>query len=256
MTLSDIRLHALLNGYENSDGAKADRIYNAFLKTVDAGYWRPGDKLPAEREMARALPVSEGTIQAVMRRLVDAGIVHRSRGRGTFISEINEGDYIFIRFFDDEAPDSGKIKTLNIEIDKVEIMEISDDGPWGKFLKPRRSYIRIVRHLSIGNTFKIFSEFVLDGGRFRPLLDIDPDTLGMVHIRNIINDRFNAPILRVIRNLQLVAATEEAAYSIDVKPGDMMMLLEVLNFTLRDEPIIYQWFFVPPNDMKLNVWDG
>lgn len=255
----DIRLEALLEGFKSSDdndGSKVERIYQAFLKTVDSGYWRPGDKLPTERQMAAALPVSEGTIQAVMRRLVDIGIVHRTRGRGSFISNVDEGDSIFIRFLSSGTPTPEEPDILDVDILNVDITEISDYGPWSDFLGSRPSYIQMTRLLSVNKELKVFGEFYFDGGRFRPLLDTNPETFRVIHVRKIIHDRFNAPILRVVRNIQFVPATETVAREINGIAGEMVMLLEILNFSLRDEPIVYQRFYIPLTQKKLNIWDG
>lgn len=255
----DIRLQALLLDYqatEKDDGTKADRLYQAFLKTIEDGYWRPEDRLPSERQMAALLPVSEGTVQALMRRLVDNGIVHRKRGSGTYISNIDEGDNMFIRYLFDESPSTGKLEILNIEIDAVNITEIINPGPWSQFLGQRPSYIRMARHITVDSTFKVFGEFFFDGGRFRPLLDINPDTFHVTHVRKIIHDRFNAPILKIVQNLQFLPAESDVAAAIGIQMGDTIMLMEILNFSLNDEPIAYQRFYFPLSDRKLNIWSN
>jgi GntR family transcriptional regulator len=255
----DIRLEALLEDFNKSDdndGSKVERIYQAFLKTVDSGYWRPGDKLPTERQMAAALPVSEGTIQAVMRRLVDIGIVHRTRGRGSFISNVDEGDSIFIRFLSNATSTPDEPEILDVDILNVDISETTEGGPWSEFLGTRPSYIQMARRLSVNNELRVLGEFFFDGGRFRPLLDTNPETFRVIHVRKIIHDRFNAPILRVVRNIQFVPASETVASAIECAAGETVMQLEILNFSLRDEPIVYQRFFIPLTDKKLNIWDG
>ncbi len=126
----DIRLQALLSDYEEASGdggSKVERIYNAFLKTIETGYWRPGDQLPTEKQMAVALPVSEGTVQAAMRRLVSTGIVQRSRGRGSFVSKVDEGDNMFLRFLVDEFPTPSATETLHITVDKVDKLQKAAD---------------------------------------------------------------------------------------------------------------------------------
>jgi len=255
----DIRLQALLERYKKNSGqskSKAGDIYEAFLKTVEAGYWRSGDKIPTERQLASAFSVSEGTIQSALRQLVDNRIITRSRGRGSFIADFDEGDNIFMRFFPPSMINTAGGMMFDIVIDNVQILEIDSDGPWSEFLGSRPSYIRMIRYLTVDNRFTVFSDLFFDGGRFRPLLDFSPDTLAVIHVRKIIHDRFNVPFLNAERNLQLTVADAEMAQAINVEPESHLLFLEVLNYSLRREPIAYQRFYIPTNDWKLNIWSG
>jgi DNA-binding FadR family transcriptional regulator len=72
------------------------RTGNAFEETVERllqairlGVTGPGERLPAERELAARLGVSRVTLREAIRALVDAGYVESRRGRygGTFVTE-------------------------------------------------------------------------------------------------------------------------------------------------------------------------
>lgn len=52
---------------------------------IDEGTWRPGDRLPPVRSLARALAVNYSTIRAVLGQLVREGYVRTEQGRGTFV---------------------------------------------------------------------------------------------------------------------------------------------------------------------------
>jgi DNA-binding FadR family transcriptional regulator len=72
------------------------RTGNAFEETVERllqairlGVAGPGERLPAERELAARLAVSRVTLREAIRALADAGYVESRRGRygGTFVTE-------------------------------------------------------------------------------------------------------------------------------------------------------------------------
>ncbi|HEV2778661.1 MAG TPA: FCD domain-containing protein [Actinophytocola sp.] len=72
------------------------RAGNAFEETVERllqairlGVAGPGERLPAERELAARLAVSRETLRQAIRALADAGYVESRRGRygGTFVTE-------------------------------------------------------------------------------------------------------------------------------------------------------------------------
>jgi GntR family transcriptional repressor for pyruvate dehydrogenase complex len=54
---------------------------------IDTGALRPGDRLPAERDLARQIGVSRPTVRAGLRALAAMGVVQSRHGSGTYIPE-------------------------------------------------------------------------------------------------------------------------------------------------------------------------
>lgn len=52
---------------------------------IEAGEWRPHDRLPAERVLARDFGCSRQTIRAALARLQAEGLIWRHQGKGTFV---------------------------------------------------------------------------------------------------------------------------------------------------------------------------
>jgi len=52
---------------------------------IEAGHLAPGERLPAERELALALSVSRMTVRQALASLAARGLVERGVGRGTFV---------------------------------------------------------------------------------------------------------------------------------------------------------------------------
>lgn len=52
---------------------------------IEAGDWRPHDRLPAERVLARDFACSRQTIRAALTRLQAEGLIWRHQGKGTFV---------------------------------------------------------------------------------------------------------------------------------------------------------------------------
>ncbi|HXA29346.1 MAG TPA: PLP-dependent aminotransferase family protein [Candidatus Angelobacter sp.] len=77
--------HALLDGWQDRPGPRYARLAAAILDSVESGRLRPGTRLPAERVLAGALGVSRGTVVSCYDRLVDAGVLRRRQGAGTFV---------------------------------------------------------------------------------------------------------------------------------------------------------------------------
>ncbi|GAA1206788.1 FadR/GntR family transcriptional regulator [Rhodoglobus aureus] len=71
-------------------GNSFEETVQRLLQTVRLGLVGPGERLPAERELAGMLAVSRDTVREAIASLSDAGYLVSRRGRygGTFVSEV------------------------------------------------------------------------------------------------------------------------------------------------------------------------
>jgi GntR family transcriptional regulator len=63
------------------------QLVDVFVRKIDSGELRPGDRLPSEREMAESMKVSRITARQALDTLEQLGLVYREQGRGTFAAE-------------------------------------------------------------------------------------------------------------------------------------------------------------------------
>ncbi len=231
-------------------GSKVQGLRDAFLGMVEKGFWRPGEKLPGERELADALSVSLGTVQSAMRSLASTGLVERRRGAGSFITQAQElGNRVWhFRFL---SGDGQVLMPFEIEVFSVE--EVSDRGPWTDFFGPRASFIRICRTVEIGREFKTYSEVYLDAGRFRPMLDLPLSVLSGKNLREFLHDRFNAPTLHAVHRLRNRPVAPDIAAKIGCEPDAQGILLDALGYTYREAPISFQRIVIPPTSYVLEI---
>jgi len=66
---------------------KHRRLQMLLERQIRSGQYRPGQKLPKHTDLMRAYGCSCGTVTKALQALVDAGLILRKRGQGTFISE-------------------------------------------------------------------------------------------------------------------------------------------------------------------------
>ncbi len=65
---------------------RSKEIYADLLNQIELGIWKPGDKLPAERDLSTTYEVSRPTISRVLDQLRDLGIIERVVGSGTYVT--------------------------------------------------------------------------------------------------------------------------------------------------------------------------
>ncbi|MEQ5818328.1 FadR/GntR family transcriptional regulator [Halomonas sp. SCS19] len=76
---SAIREGESVNGYQ--------RVFEVFRERVLNGEWRPGDRLPSERELALELKVGRPLLREVMRSLDMLGVLDIRHGKGAYVAK-------------------------------------------------------------------------------------------------------------------------------------------------------------------------
>src|SRR6202167_5088228 len=69
---------------------KTSRLYEQIVKQVEesilSGQLKPGDQLPAERDLAQSFGVSRTAVREAVKTLREKGLVEAFSGRGTFVT--------------------------------------------------------------------------------------------------------------------------------------------------------------------------
>jgi GntR family transcriptional regulator, transcriptional repressor for pyruvate dehydrogenase complex len=68
------------------DTLAAERVVLHIERLIHDGHLKPGDRLPAERELARHIKVSRPSVRAGLRSLAAVGILESRHGAGSFIT--------------------------------------------------------------------------------------------------------------------------------------------------------------------------
>jgi GntR family histidine utilization transcriptional repressor len=88
--------------------ARFVQIKSALLDQIERGEMRPGDKVLSENKLAASFGVSRMTARRALSELVAEGILARSQGVGTFVSDSRPMSSILeIRSIDDEIMQRG-----------------------------------------------------------------------------------------------------------------------------------------------------
>jgi GntR family transcriptional repressor for pyruvate dehydrogenase complex len=69
------------------DGPTAEQVVDQIRDLIERGELHPGDRLPAERELAKQLGISRPSLRAGLRMLVAMGLLRARHGSGTYIAD-------------------------------------------------------------------------------------------------------------------------------------------------------------------------
>ena len=95
------------------------QIYESLYEQIGSGYYRPGDRLPSERDLSQQLGVSRMTVRHALDSLVNRGMAYRRQGAGTFVARPKvEHQVDILVSFKDSMEQSGmrhNMKLLSLE---------------------------------------------------------------------------------------------------------------------------------------------
>ena len=233
--------------------AKYAQLSQALLGAIADGVWKPGEKLPAEAELASALPYSLGTVQSAYRSLVDQGVVVRIQGSGTFVIERRHsmsGPW-HCRFLDDNGTGYLPVYTTVIARSST-----NDRGPWSEFLGQNgEGVVRVDRKISINDEFNVYSKFFVRMDRFGAFLKKPKRELEGMNFKLLLSREFGTPVTRLSQTLAVLAAPPDVVAELDLKKPAIVTLIDVCAATSSGEPVYYQELYIPPNPRKLYVDD-
>ncbi len=208
------------------------------------GVWKPGEKLPAELELARITPFSLGTVQKALAALVEEGLVIRQQGRGTFVQEKRR-----------QMDMPWSLRVIGGEGDKffplyprvLKRKRISPRHPWRSLFPPGvRSFIQIDRLVDVGKEFLVYIKFYVDGERFSDFLRKSVKELESTNFKNILLRDFHIPVTRLDYSLRICPLPGDICGAIRVKRETTGLIYSVVGYSGPD-PVYYQETFVPPN---------
>ena len=181
------------------------QVKDLLIGRLIGGYWKPGDLLPSEMQLAEELGVSQGTVRKALDEMTAGNLLVRRQGRGTYVAE-HDQEHALFHFFKltDRAgrplvPESRVLRLARGPAKAAEAGRLQ--------LAPQEEVIRIARVRTLAGRPAIFERIVLPAALF-PGLDERalPNTLYTLYARD-----YGITIGRAEERLTAVAAGAEPA---------------------------------------------
>ena len=231
---------------------KYAQLREMLVAAINAGHWKPGDKLPTEAELARTMPYSLGTVQKALRDLVDEGMVTRSQGTGTFVTEPRRpiDAPLHLRFLGGE----GEPKYLPLFPKVLGRKRVSQRGPWSEWLQhDNADIVRVDRRLSVNKEFNVFNRFYFDAATFPDIAEKPLKELDGANLKQLLGSRVNMPVTHVEQKIVAVRFAPEICKAAGWKAGTSGILLESAARAGRGTPIYFLESFIPPTARRMDV---
>ncbi len=200
---------------------------------IEAGMYRPGDKLPPELEIAKSNDVSLITARKALQDLVAEGLVQKKQGKGTFVALPKYGrDYTRIMSFSESCHNMGT-KPGSILLENTVVM------PEGKIARqlqlPQGSSAIFISRLRTvdgepmvieNNHFPMEYAFLLN------------DSLGG-SLFKVLQEKADAYVIKSHKQIEICRATAQEARLLQVQKNEPLLLVRSVAYKENNVPLYY-----------------
>ena len=209
------------------------QVYLDLVSALDSNEWEPGDRLPAERELAAKYGCSLITVRRALTELAREQRIERTRGRGTFVLhprlDLNFGGN---RSFTDEMQTRGLDPTTRLIAARPE--SAGEAVAAGLELELGSPTLYVERLRLAGGEPLLLEQVHLPAERFPGLLASD---LEHNSLYDLIVERYSTPIVRAREALEPVLLRTREARLLDQAPGRPALLVEGVAYAADGRPI-------------------
>ena len=196
------------------------------------GAWKPGEKIPPERELAEQVGVSRATVRQAVSALVQQGVLEKRRGSGTFVQapylETPLGD---VYSFYNQARGLGYELSSNLLERTIVPATPRLQHQLGVAATDPLYYLERQRSIR-GVVLMVTCEFVP--------VKLCPNLFEQVltnSLYRVFADRYHLPVLRAVDLLEAASADADLAVQLGLKTGAAVMYVQRTAFTRNGEAL-------------------
>lgn len=202
--------------------------------SIEKGQWTPGDKIPSENQLMDQFGVSRNTAKKAIEELVQAGILYRVQGKGTFVAKPKlqqslMGFYSFSKVL--------KEKGLNPKDIILKIEEVKPDAKIKEALQlnEEENVIEMKRLRCADNEpYILESSFIPK----RVVSDIEQlKKVGEISLYDLFSQQFNTVVTRAKEAFEPVLIREDESKHLQTEAGRPALLLERTAYDLGGMPV-------------------
>ncbi len=224
------------------------QVKDLLIERLIGGYWKPGDLLPSEMQLAEELSVSQGTVRKALDEMTAGNLLVRRQGRGTYVAE-HDQEHALFHFFKmtdrQGLPLVPESRVLRITKGRAKTV----DGARLQ-IGANAEVTRITRVRTVAGRPAIFERIVLPSALFPDLhgkRDL-PNTLYTVYARD-----YGITIARADERLSAVSADADAAKHLGLDQGAPLLAIDRVALGLNGQPVEWRISLCDTRDQVYSV---
>ena len=211
----------------------------------------PGNRLPAEPELAKQLGVSRATLREAMRSFEGQGLIRRRQGIGTFVvghSHVIESGLEVLESIETLA----RRIQLEVSMGALQVSLVNATPAMAAVLQVEEGaqLVQIARvieaeHRPVAYLVDTLPEDILAAA------DIEQGFTGSV--LDLLLQRGSLPLATSRAEIQAVAASPEIARSLEIQRGDVLLMFSAQLFTSPGRVVDYSLSYFLPGYFQFHV---
>ena len=199
---------------------------------IAEGKWEPGQLIPSEASLCEMFAVSRTAIRQALAQLVSEGLLHKEKGRGTFVSRPHVAIAVQeLRGFFDEMTAAGRPVTTSVL--RQEAVVIPAVLAPALAVPTGARVVCLERLRSMGDEPLVHVTTYLPLARFSGLLDLD---LADRSLYAVLNDDYGVQPHGGVRRLEAVSATAAQARLLGGRARDALLRVTAINVDVGGVP--------------------
>jgi GntR family transcriptional regulator len=209
------------------------QVYLDLTAALDGGEWRPGDRLPPERELAQRYGCSLITVRHALSELAREGRIERTRGRGTSVlAPRMDRDFAGSLSFAQEMQRRGMQAATRLVTAREEPAGEAAAAALGVALG---SPLLFLERLRTADDEPLLLELAwLPARRFPGLLEVD---LERNSLYDVLAERYGAMVVRAREAIEPVLLGAREAGLLGRRPRTPALIVEGIAYTAKGEPV-------------------
>jgi GntR family transcriptional regulator len=209
------------------------QVYADLRAAMDKGEWRPGDRLPPERELAQRYGCSLITVRHALGELAREQRIERTRGRGTFVLRQRiDHDFAGALSFAEEMQRRGLDPETRVVTSRV---EPADKRVAAALEIPIGAAATYFERLRMADGEPLLLEQVhLSAERFPDLLTYD---LEQNSLYDLLAERFDTLVVRAREAIEPILLRKREAELLGLRPRTPALIVEGVAFAHDGEPV-------------------
>ncbi|TCJ15964.1 GntR family transcriptional regulator [Rubrobacter taiwanensis] len=210
------------------------QLKRILAEEIEAGTYRPGDRLPGEHELCRTFGVSRTVVRQALGELEMEGLLQRRKGRGSFVAPKKVSESLFQNLtglYEDVTARGG---TLRSEVRRLERAAAPASVAAELGLEEGDPVIVLDRLRFVDGVPWVVVTTYLPYGLCPQLLEED---MSEQSLYAVLEQKYGIEISYGRRSVEAAAATPAVAEALGIEEGGLILLLRSTSYGVDDRPI-------------------
>lgn len=217
---------------------------------LENGIWKPGDRFPSEEELCNQYGLSRTTVRNALHRLELAGMIERSRGKGTVVARPKVREFLLqsvVGSYASAYPQGGRLSTIVLE---AAVVIPPDHVRSALRLNEGQKTIKLVRIRNVDGEPLFWTTAHVPFELCPTFIEEDFQKHSFFEILEI---KYGFFVTRSVRTVTTVLATNRETNYLGVEPGSPLNMVESVSFLEDNTPIEYSRSYFRSDRTKFEV---